>query len=254
MEISTAPHLISPLTRSAKGEKPVLAPPRVQETVSSLRYERKYIATGMGHSEVALMLKLNPAVFSEIYHRRFINNIYLDTPFLDAYHETQAGIANRKKVRIRWYGEMAGVIAKPVLEFKIKRGLSGYKVSLPLVPFTPGAVFSREDLKLVLADSRIPEHLVQETDLLEPTLLNRYERRYFLSGDKKFRATIDTRLTFHDIYGYAGSQRSFATPNTVVELKYACEDDQAAERISYRFPFRVSRNSKYATGIELLRY
>ncbi len=200
------------------------------------------------------MLKLNPAVFSKIYHRRFINNIYLDTPHLDAYHETLAGIANRRKVRIRWYGEMTGLITNPVLEFKIKRGLTGYKISVPLVSFTLGDIFSRENLKLVLEDSRIPEHLVQGTDVLEPTLLNRYERGYFLSGDKKFRATIDTNLTFHDIYGYAGKQRSISTPDTVVELKYACEDDAGAERISYRFPFRLSRNSKYATGIALLKF
>ena len=249
MEIYTVPPPIK--TADAQPERQTQGETG-QAHVSALRYERKYIAPGMGRSDAAMMLKLNPAVFSPLYHERYINNIYLDTPFFDAYHETLAGVANRKKVRIRWYGALQGDISGPVLELKIKRGLPGYKVSVPLAPFTLGDVFTKNDLRDVLERSALPAGLAEELAMLQPRLLNRYKRGYFISGDKKFRVTVDTSQSFHDIFRRGGMHRQIKIDDTVIELKYDCEEEQHADCIATRFPFRLSRNSKYATGVATL--
>ena len=39
----------------------------------------------------------------------------------------------------------------------------------------------------------------------------------------------------------------------VFELKYEPEHDEEARRISSWFPFRMTRSSKYVTGLQLVR-
>ena len=46
---------------------------------SQFRYERKFFISQLTKFEVESMIRIHPAVFSEIYHKRFVNNIYFDT-------------------------------------------------------------------------------------------------------------------------------------------------------------------------------
>ncbi|MEM8487322.1 MAG: polyphosphate polymerase domain-containing protein [Bacteroidota bacterium] len=220
-----------------------------------LRYERKYAMHGMSFEKMEMILKMNPAVFSSVYEARFINNIYLDTPSLQAYRVTLDGIAQRQKVRIRWYGSLMGPIAKPVLEFKIKEGLAGYKKSMPLLPFSLQEPFTKKTLQEIFDKTQLPPQVYNELAHLEPTLLNRYRRTYYLSGDKRFRATIDTQLSFKDIFRpvHLSRRRTAKSDFTVLELKYAIKDDEDANIISSAFPFRVTKSSKYTLGIASLR-
>ena len=96
------------------------------------RYERKFrIGNGSSINMKAIILN-NPGLFSEIYRERNIHNIYLDTEEYQFFQENIAGISERKKIRIRWYGKEHGYI-KPSLEIKQKSGLVGtkYVFSLP---------------------------------------------------------------------------------------------------------------------------
>ena len=223
--------------------------PRIE---SENRYERKFAIYNLDLPQVEMILMLNPAAFTSIYKPRYINNIYLDTPQRHSFHQTVAGSTPRKKVRIRWYGAMKGHIPKPVLEFKIKEGLTGYKISLPLSPFTLEDTFTQTDLNSLIKKSVIPGDIRQQLDLLEPALLNRYHRSYYLSGSKNVRATVDTNLTFHDIFNSTSPliSRSARDCVTVVETKYSPDDDREAAAIATAFPFRLTKFSKYVMGIE----
>ena len=53
-----------------------------------------------------------------------------------------------------------------------------------------------------------------------PTLYNTYDRRYFLSGDGKYRMTIDRNMSFSKIGKTFISPYSFDSRDIVVELKY----------------------------------
>ena len=221
-------------------------------TESENRYERKFAIYDLDLPQVEMVLMLNPAAFTSIYKPRYINNIYLDTPQRHSFHQTVAGSTPRKKVRIRWYGELKGLIPNPVLEFKIKKGLTGYKITLPLSSFTLEDTFSRTDLDALIKKSLIPGDIRQQLDLLEPALLNRYHRSYYLSGSKNIRATVDTNLIFHDIFSSTSPLlgRSARDCVTVVETKYAPEKDREAAAIASAFPFRLTKFSKYVMGIE----
>ena len=50
------------------------------EHTPGFRFERKFIDENSSLTETEHKIKHNPAGFSEIYHSRFVNNIYLDTP------------------------------------------------------------------------------------------------------------------------------------------------------------------------------
>ena len=94
---------------------------KLLEYAKDLRYERKYCVSELMHEEIEGLLKLHPAVFQEIYHKRTVNNIYLDTHDLRLYKDNIDGKDSRIKLRVRWYGDLFGKVKNPFLEVKIKR-------------------------------------------------------------------------------------------------------------------------------------
>ena len=101
----------------------------VHPIISDYRYEKKFLINELSKYEVESIVKLHPAMFSEIFHERSVNNIYFDTHQLKNYFENIEGETNRAKVRVRWYGSLFGVIKNPILEVKVKKGLLGRKYS-----------------------------------------------------------------------------------------------------------------------------
>jgi hypothetical protein len=200
---------------------------------------------------MAALIRFHPAVFSEIYHPRYVNNVYLDTPSLEHYHANVRGIARRVKCRIRWYGKSVGPIVRPTLELKRKQGLLGSKESHPLQPFE---LDDRFEARHVLEKSDLPATLRCDLAPLHPILMNRYRRRYYLSHDRKYRLTLDSELAFRSV-GPGVSRFPAWTPSDgrlVVELKFGVGGEAGATRIATRFPFRLTRSSKYVLGIETL--
>jgi hypothetical protein len=226
----------------------------MSERAEFFRYERKFVAPHDCGMSSELGIKLNPALFSGVYHPRTVNNIYLDSLALRFYFANLQGAATRTKVRIRWYGELLGPVARPVLEFKNKQGLLGQKLCYPLKPFRLDEFFAAESLQNVLVDSELPQEVNHLLKDLHPTLVNSYYRKYYQSADRKYRVTLDSRLKFYRVRpGHKGwlckaPQIDFQ----VIELKYDQAHADGAERITAALPFRVTRMSKYILGVESL--
>jgi len=84
-------------------------------------------------------------------------------------------------------------------------------------------------------------------------LVNRYRRWYFLSGDAKFRPTVDAGLEFGSPSGWGGSSLMRPDPwLVIVELEFTPRDAADADRVTNGLPFRLARCSKYVLGIERL--
>ncbi len=216
------------------------------------RYEIKLRVEQLDARQVCALIRLHPCLFRMPYPPRHVNNIYLDTPHLGNYYDHVNGAANRLKVRIRWYGELFGPIERPVLEFKIKRGLVGLKEQYPLMPFVLDQGLNRRYLQAVLRQSNLPAHVRLRLAGLQAVLVNRYYRRYFAAVDGRCRATLDTGMLF---YGLAPLQNRFLHRHTdrrglVVELKLQDGYERYADRVAGYFPFPVTKNSKYAQGVE----
>jgi len=222
------------------------------ESQSTYRYERKFVVPTGSVGTVALSIRTHPALFREKYPPRSVNNLYLDRWDLPSYRDNLAGVRDRRKVRIRWYGELFGDIPRPTLEIKIKKGLLGEKVACPLRPFRLDSAFNRRTLMRVLSESVLPDVLRVELMALDAVLLNRYERRYFQSVDQGFRITVDDRMKYyrvdrgHNHFICRSEDRS----GMIVELKYGPEHDLGAAEISEWLSVRLARNSKFVCGIE----
>jgi hypothetical protein len=163
------------------------------------------------------------------------------------------GTAERKKVRLRWYGDALGEISKPVLEFKIKRGQVGTKQRYPLASLQLEDGFCDRHFQQAASASDLPEMVRLTLKGLNVVLLNCYQRDYFASRDNRYRLTIDTELTFYkinDTLGNTFTHHQKAGSQVIVEVKYDPEYEPASQRIAGFFPFRATRSSKYVQGME----
>ena len=93
----------------------------------TFRYERKFLVEELMLPQVATLIKGHPRMFYAPYPPRYVNNLYLDTPDMVNYFDNVDGAMQRRKVRVRWYGEPFGEINRPMLEVKVKEGLVGTK-------------------------------------------------------------------------------------------------------------------------------
>ena len=220
----------------------------------TLRFERKFTVAGLSLAETENCILRNPACFSPVHQERCVNNIYLDSPSLQFYADNVNGASERQKFRVRWYGELLGRVAKPVLEIKTKHALLGGKLGFPLNPFQIEEGFCFADLRCAWEEVALPGGVRQAMELLQPAMINRYHRRYFLSRDGVYRATLDFDLSFVEIGARDNSFRHHrkASRLCVVELKYASGSEERADRIARHFPFRLNRISKYVLGLNML--
>ncbi|MBC8227285.1 MAG: polyphosphate polymerase domain-containing protein [Gammaproteobacteria bacterium] len=225
----------------------------IDKTIKNYRYERKFHLTSLSFDSIEHIVSLHPAAFSEVFEERSVNNIYFDTNSLANYFDNLDGVAKRKKTRIRWYGGLFGLIKDPILEFKIKYGLVGKKLSYQVGPFNlyshyKDSVLNSFDL---FGHNSIPKNIKRELENYNPMLINSYKRKYFLSGDKKFRLTLDRNLMFYKTDKTLKTSGRISDDNSIImELKYDESNDLSAEKITNLFPFRVTKSSKYIMGIQ----
>ena len=217
------------------------------------RYERKFVIEEMRPFQVQGIIKLHPAMFVIPNQSRYVNNLYLDTPDLDNYYDNVNGSKQRRKVRVRWYGEPFGEIKHPMLEIKVKNGTVGTKNSYPFPSFNLDRNFCDRYFRQIASDSGLPESVWRDLRNLNVVLFNRYHRGYYLSQGGRFRLTLDHEMTFYKINGVFGNMFAHRQVNyrdIVLELKYEVADESRAYRVVSSFPFRIARNSKYVQGME----
>jgi len=222
--------------------------------LKKFRYERKFLISGINRTEIESIIKLHPALFTEIFSERYVNNIYFDTFDKNNYFENINGNSERMKVRIRWYGSLFGKIENPTLELKVKKGLLGQKKRFSLLPFKLDHNIDYLDFFALVEKSGISKEIDKiGLKSLFPVILNGYKRKYFLSADKEYRITIDSDQIFYAIDKRNNSfmNKQEDRVNIVVELKYNFNKDKNADKITNIFPFRLSKNSKYVNGVNV---
>ena len=218
------------------------------------RFERKFIIPERLTHSIEEVIKSNSALMRKIFYPRFINNIYFDNSTFQYFFENIDGESERMKMRIRWYGNLKGKIKKPVLEFKQKQGLTGRKISIALPSFDLKEIFSPGFLSSLFQKSNLDIRRKELMLSLKPTIINRYQRKYFLSFDKKFRITLDDQLEYFPLSSdkHLSSRGLKDSVSMIMELKYSPTDQLESNKITQEFPFRVIKNSKYVRGIQIL--
>jgi hypothetical protein len=193
------------------------------------------------------MIYQHPAAFREVFEPRQVNSLYFDTYDFADLSDKVEGNSEREKYRIRWYGKWENELPNPYLEVKKKVGLLGEKERFALADFNWSEVKDASQLLLHIA-TQIPPHHAFALRARRPALYVAYQRRYWLSQDGKYRLTLDWDMC----YAQPRAPLAFVSKDReslILELKYDEADDKQAERISSRFPFRVTRSSKYGMGV-----
>jgi SPX domain protein involved in polyphosphate accumulation len=214
------------------------------------RYELKLTIEGHWLPQTRSWLHLSPGGLRKTYPPRKVNSVYLDTLEFDDLRANLAGVSQRQKLRLRWYGNIRDRLIHCSLELKRKRNMLGEKRR---IDFAEPLDFSMKWTSILNAirkqtPTKWQPYLVIRS---QPTLLTSYQREYYATADNVVRATIDYNLEVFD-------QRYSSRPNlrhrhpiadlVVIELKASPEEEDRLEEIISRFPIRRTRNSKYVTG------
>ncbi len=218
-----------------------------------MRYERKYRIDKMQASAVKQTIKMMPHGFKKAFENRIVNNIYFDDPDYVKLRENRDGIANRNKLRVRWYGEV--LENDLTLEIKGKKNDLGTKEHFKI------------DLNFVQNLSELTEKVKvasrKKDAKIYPVIMNQYERSYFVTADQKIRITVDEQLRFFPLFNKSLSTSLeevkvfrkhlwYETPSIILEMKYDKDAFERANKIGQVLPFRLTKYSKYAMGLQHL--
>lgn len=201
----------------------------------SWRYEIKYILSPYQWLQMQQVLVEHPASFRTAYPDRTVNNIYFDTPDFATCRDNLAGISNRKKYRIRWYGDFKKIV-NPVFEIKIKDNALGTKEIYPINDWDTNKEVDLPFLK---------------SGFLRPVLQNQYRRSYYINMEENFRLTVDRAIKYQSVANHylQNDTQAILDDRIIVELKFNAEDYDHQEAITRFIPFRPSKHSKYVTGV-----
>lgn len=218
------------------------------------RLEIKFVAYEVQYHALLNWLVLQSAGFIRPYPDRWVNNIYFDTHNNAAYVENLSGASSRTKVRYRWYGKSLEPDAG-MLEIKCKRNYFGWKLRYKIqnAPYEEDA--SWRTIRKLLFKQLSPDGRLWLDANPFPILINRYHRKYFVSSDSRIRITVDAHQGVWD-------QRFKPHPNLkhkanlphmlVVEVKFHREDRDFASQLLQGIPLRVSRHSKFMSGVKVI--
>ncbi len=216
-----------------------------------LRYEIKMVFDALRLDEVRSWVYAHSSAFGVAYPPRQVNNIYFDTIERELMMNHIDGIADRAKVRFRWYGE-SWVTEGGQIEQKIKRSQLGYK-KIQLLSETIDISESSWDevLEFLYRDSNKEIEFLLKN--MMPVLINKYMREYYVSMDGEIRVTLDYDMrAFGQGFGFSPNTdfEQAVRNNVVIEMKSAKKNHKKMADALAEFPLYCTQNSKYLDGVE----
>ena len=219
------------------------------------RSELKFICYSHNYHILKNWIRLNKFNFFKEYEDRNINNIYFDPHSYKAFNDNLTGLPSRLKVRYRWYGDLFSNEKKNEgsLEFKFKKNIYGHKKIFKINDLTLNKETEWKLIKSKILCALPPEYKLLFNLNSEKILINRYNREYFVSENKKLRVTLDKNIKIFD-QRFAIKRPNFTFENytqdyLVIEFKFNKEDKMYLNDLDINIPIKASRNSKYINGV-----
>ena len=215
------------------------------------RYEIKFVCNSSSINNFYTLLLRHG--FNRAYANRTINSIYFDDFQFSSVKENLAGVSDRKKFRLRWYGKL---IHECVIEVKKRQGRLGSKDLYALNDIDADINFinSNDLLNTISKSSKIDNHVLNQLFTRMPIMHISYSREYYAIGG--IRITIDSDINYRDLLN--NSSISTAQPifdrDIVVEIKFAIDDKITVSNMLRNFDMIPKRHSKYVKGLAKLGY
>ena len=196
---------------------------------------------------------LHPNSFFERYPMRKVNNIYFDTNDLSNYNDSLAGISRRSKLRLRWYGESIHKVSGN-MELKEKNGMLISKITQKINNIFDLEKISWSELASIIKYDLNDRLKMEFFQVCLPVLINSYYRNYYEAIDGACRVTVDHKLKIFDQRLYNKPNLNFQSSfpdRIIIEIKADRKEELNIEKITNYFPFRITQNSKYVSGITI---
>ncbi|OGY19148.1 MAG: hypothetical protein A2784_00110 [Candidatus Chisholmbacteria bacterium RIFCSPHIGHO2_01_FULL_48_12] len=198
---------------------------------------------------VARRLSPDPFVGSAGYYQ--VNSLYFDTPNLNAYHQSRAGLKNRIKYRLRTYSTAIPAPPYAFLEIKRKHDATVLK--------------DRDLLSLAQVDQLLAHQsnsqnsvikqftLAQTRYFLQPKILLTYRREPFVTELPELRITFDSRMQVTRANRFdqlTGGYYQIFPQVVIMELKFTGSLPFWLAQLIGHYNLERQVFSKYALGIE----
>ena len=205
------------------------------------RIEKKFVLGKYEENFIKKILIING--FKKSFPSRYISSIYLDTLNFDFAKDNINGVGKRKKIRFRWYNEDYKNIffeEKNKQNFVVKKNidlLKNFELKGNFVQNLKNYFFL-ENKKYKDFNYRF-------------VLKTNYLRSYWISENKKIRATIDTNINtspINDLF------RKLNLSETILEFKFSQNNETFFRNFFYKknLNLRSKKYSKYLQSFNLL--
>ena len=205
------------------------------------RIEKKFVLGKYEEDTLKKILTING--FKKSFPSRYISSIYLDTLNFDFAKDNINGVGKRKKIRFRWYNEDYDNIyleEKNKQNFVVKKNID---------------LFKNVKLKNNLVEN-LKDYFFSKTKKYKEfnyrfILKTNYLRSYWISENKRIRATIDTSLNTSPINDLS---RKLDLSETILEFKFSPSNETFFRNFFYKknLNLRSKKYSKYLQSFNLL--
>jgi SPX domain protein involved in polyphosphate accumulation len=219
---------------------------------SDYRYEIKFVLDNSRLSD-AMQWLYNETTAIKTYDNRKVNSIYFDDVGFSSVRDNLAGISQRNKLRLRWYGEQKHTL--PIFEVKTKNGRLGCKTTYPIQSIENSLMKLNIDKITSKCISGLEEQNIVFDEHLVPTLQVNYKREYYKTHDG-IRITIDQNIQFSDtqLHTTLDENNSFPYPFSVMEIKFKPSMKNTVAKLIKPLHITPKRHSKYLVGLAVLGY
>lgn len=212
---------------------------------SDFRFENKFRINNLIDLNLKNHLIANSKLF-KLYPSRIVNSIYYDTHDLKFVKENLSGTSFRKKLRLRWYNDD---FKNAKIEIKIKKNKMNTKIKKKVEGLSSeNKIINKNELN---KNNSLKETLFNYLgdEVLYPKIKVSYLRNYYYY--KGLIVTFDKDLSFSKLSNDKNIKR---LDDSIIEVKFSSEKLDLYNQIFSNFPFRISRNSKYITGMAVMGY
>jgi SPX domain protein involved in polyphosphate accumulation len=208
------------------------------------RYERKWVFDSIDHNQLFILLNRSNFSFMNQFSDRQVNSIYFDDENHTSIIQNIEGISEKKKYRLRWYGDFK-TIMNPTFEIKSKKGFEVSKKNFDLPKMSNLNLFDYNDIEKI-------ELLINNNfnfkNKLFPILTTHYLRSYFISSNKLVRSTVDRNLKSLLLYKNRNLNIIKEYQDIILEFKYDLNLDEYVRNNLGNISSRFSKNSKFVNA------